>query len=114
MQHTRDFKDHAILHFDFTFSSFQVDVVVCTAGGIEEDFMKCLAPTYLGDFKMKGSELRRQGVNRLGNLLIPNNNYCLFEDWFSPILNAMTDEQVMLSSPCQAHSTIASHLAMKF
>ena len=25
-----------------------VDVVVSTAGGIEEDFIKCLAPTYIG------------------------------------------------------------------
>ena len=72
----------------------QVDVVVCTAGGIEEDFMKCLAPTYLGDFKLKGTDLRAKGVNRLGNLLIPNSNYCLFEDWFNPILTAVTDEQV--------------------
>lgn len=71
-----------------------VDAVVTTAGGIEEDFIKCLAPMYLGDFKLKGSELRAKGINRLGNLLIPNRNYCLFEDWLSPILHKMTDEQV--------------------
>lgn len=71
----------------------QVDVIVSTAGGIEEDFMKCLAPTFLGDFKLKGRDLRANGVNRLGNLLIPNQNYCLFEDWVNPILNAMADEQ---------------------
>ncbi len=70
-----------------------VHCIVTTAGGIEEDFIKCLAPTYLGDFKLKGSELRVQGVNRLGNLLIPNENYCKFEDWVMPILNAMADEQ---------------------
>src|SRR5205814_550404 len=29
-----------------------------------------------------------------GNLLIPNENYCVFEDWVTPILNAMADEQV--------------------
>ena len=61
-----------------------------SAGGVEEDFIKCLAPTYLGDFKLKGVELRAKGVNRLGNLLIPNANYCLFEDWISPILHKMT------------------------
>ena len=68
-------------------------MIVTSAGGVEEDFMKCLAPTFLGDFKLKGSELRATGVNRLGNLLIPNENYCLFEDWVTPILNAMADEQ---------------------
>jgi deoxyhypusine synthase len=71
----------------------KVDVIVSTAGGIEEDFIKCLAPSYLGDFRLKGKELRANGVNRIGNLLVPNANYCLFEDWLNPILNSMTDEQ---------------------
>lgn len=71
-----------------------VQAIVTTAGGVEEDFIKCLAPTYMGDFKLNGAELRRKGVNRLGNLIVPNENYCLFEDWVNPILNAMTDEQV--------------------
>ncbi len=69
-----------------------VDCLVTTAGGIEEDFIKCLAPTYMGDFKMKGHELRSKGVNRIGNLLVPNQNYCLFEDWLTPILHKMSDE----------------------
>jgi deoxyhypusine synthase len=71
-----------------------VDVVISTAGGVEEDFIKCLAPTYVGDFKLKGSDLRANGVNRLGNLLVPNDNYCKFEDWVCPLLHKMTDEQV--------------------
>ncbi len=60
---------------------------------MEEDFIKCLAPTLLGDFKLKGSDLRTQGLNRLGNLLIPNENYCRFEDWLMPILVQLTKEQ---------------------
>ena len=31
-----------------------VDCLVTTAGGIEEDLIKCLAPTYLGDFALDG------------------------------------------------------------
>lgn len=31
-----------------------VDVLVSTAGGIEEDFIKCMAHTYTGDFALKG------------------------------------------------------------
>jgi hypothetical protein len=46
-----------------------VDVVVTTAGGIEEDFIKCMAPTYMGDFAHKGLELRKQVRLRL--LLLP-------------------------------------------
>ncbi|XP_066944724.1 probable deoxyhypusine synthase [Macrobrachium rosenbergii] len=70
-----------------------VDCLVTTAGGVEEDLIKCLAPTYLGDFYLKGKSLRLKGINRIGNLLVPNNNYCKFEDWVMPILEAMLEEQ---------------------
>lgn len=64
-----------------------------TAGGIEEDIIKCLAPTYLGSFSLPGKELREAGLNRIGNLVVPNDNYCAFEDWLTPILDAMLVEQ---------------------
>ena len=56
-----------------------IDCIVASAGGIEEDFIKCLAPTFLGDFSLPGRELRDKGINRIGNLLVPNNNYVKFE-----------------------------------
>jgi len=70
-----------------------VDVLVTTAGGIEEDLIKCLNPTYIGSFKHRGKELRSRGINRIGNLYLPNKNYCDFEDWILPILHKMHDEQ---------------------
>ncbi|KAK3436315.1 hypothetical protein EUGRSUZ_C00926 [Eucalyptus grandis] len=70
-----------------------VDVVVTTAGGIEEDLIKCLAPTYKGDFSLPGALLRSKGLNRIGNLLVPNDNYCKFEDWIIPIFDQMLREQ---------------------
>lgn len=70
-----------------------VDVIVTTAGGIEEDFIKCLAHTYLGDFSLSGKDLRQKGINRIGNLLVPNDNYCKFENWLMPILDQMVLEQ---------------------
>ncbi|XP_042235828.1 probable deoxyhypusine synthase isoform X1 [Homarus americanus] len=70
-----------------------VDCIVTTAGGVEEDIIKCLAPTYLGDWYLKGKDLRVKGFNRIGNLIVPNNNYCKFEDWMMPKLTAMLEEQ---------------------
>lgn len=70
-----------------------VDFIVTTAGGIEEDLMKCFKPHLIGDFSLSGIELRKSGINRLGNLLIPNDNYCYFEEWIVPILDAMYKEQ---------------------
>ncbi|XP_031252364.1 deoxyhypusine synthase [Pistacia vera] len=71
-----------------------VHVVVTTAGGIEEDLIKCLAPTYKGDFSLPGAQLRSKGLNRIGNLLVPNENYCKFEDWIIPIFDQMLKEQI--------------------
>lgn len=67
--------------------------MVTTAGGIEEDFIKCLGSTYLGEFDLDGAGLRKKGMNRIGNLVVPNDNYCKFEDWLTPILDQMLKEQ---------------------
>ncbi|KAJ6484993.1 Deoxyhypusine synthase [Mycena vitilis] len=71
-----------------------VSVLVTTAGGIEEDFIKCLGKTYLAEFNLDGADLRKRGMNRIGNLIVPNDNYCKFEDWLTPILDAMLAEQL--------------------
>jgi deoxyhypusine synthase len=70
-----------------------ISAVVTTAGGIEEDLIKCLGDTYLGDFALPGKKLRDDGLNRIGNLIVPNDNYCKFEDWIVPILDKMLEEQ---------------------
>ncbi|CAN6456995.1 unnamed protein product [Victoria cruziana] len=70
-----------------------VDVLVTTAGGIEEDLIKCLGPTYRGEFSLPGAYLRSRGINRIGNLMVPNDNYCKFEDWIMPIFDQMLQEQ---------------------
>ncbi|KAH8906863.1 Deoxyhypusine synthase [Coniochaeta sp. PMI_546] len=70
-----------------------VSAVVSTAGGIEEDFIKCLGDTYLSSFSANGADLRKKGLNRIGNLVVPNDNYCAFEDWVVPILDKMLEEQ---------------------
>lgn len=66
---------------------------MATAGGVEEDFIKCLAPTYVGSFELDGKLLREKGINRIGNLLVPNDNYCKFENWVLPLLDEMLADQ---------------------
>ena len=77
----------------FLVQNNMVDVIVTTAGGIEEDIIKCFEHTYMGDFKLSGKALRKKGINRIGNLLVPNKNYCKFEDWVAPLISKMHDEQ---------------------
>lgn len=64
----------------------KVGVLVTTAGGIEEDIIKCLGDFKLGDFRLSGEVLREKGINRAGNILVPNSRYCAFEDFVVPIL----------------------------
>lgn len=40
-----------------------------------------------------GKDLRARGLNRTGNLLVPNGNYCKFEEWIMPILRKMAEDQ---------------------
>ena len=68
-----------------------VDVCVITAGGIEEDIIKCLKPTYCANFNYKGQVLRESGYNRIGNLVISNENYELFEEWFNKSLDLLVE-----------------------
>lgn len=71
-----------------------IDVVVTTGGGVEEDLIKCMGKTYIGRFDMDGATMRDSGLNRIGNLFIPNDNYCNFEEWLKPRLDEMHRQQV--------------------
>ena len=66
--------------------------MVTTAGGVEEDLIKCLSPTYKGNFSLPGTHLRSKGLNRIGNLLVPNDNYCKFEDWIISMFDQTLEE----------------------
>ena len=79
--------------FRFLVERKMVDVVVTTAGGIEEDFIKCLGDFILGDFKASGKELRDKAINRIGNIFVPNSRYVKFEKWVMPILEELYQEQ---------------------
>src|SRR3989344_6552570 len=66
-----------------------VDVIVTTAGGVEEDLIKCINPFLLGDFTASGKELREKGINRTGNIFIPNDRYVEFEKFFVPLIEKL-------------------------
>ena len=70
-----------------------VHVIVTTAGGVEEDIIKTLKPFILGDFRLDGSKLRSKGINRIGNILVPNDRYIEFEKVFTKLLRELHEEQ---------------------
>ena len=71
----------------------KIDVFVTTAGGIEEDIIKCLGDFKLGEFSASGELLREKGVNRTGNIFVPNSRYIAFEKFMNPLLEKIYKEQ---------------------
>ncbi|MEK6908956.1 MAG: deoxyhypusine synthase [Nanoarchaeota archaeon] len=67
----------------------RVNVLVTTCGGIEEDIIKCLGSFKLGEFDADGFELRQKGINRIGNIFVPNSRYVAFEKFVQPILEEL-------------------------
>src|SRR3989344_180799 len=71
----------------------KVNVCVTTCGGDEEDIIKCLGDFVLGEFDADGKELRKKGINRIGNIFAANNRYVKFEEFMQPILKELFEEQ---------------------
>lgn len=71
-----------------------VDVLVTTAGGIEEDIIKTIKSFMLGKYEADGSELRKRCVNRIGNIYVPDKYYVEFEEKIMiPFLKELHERQ---------------------
>ena len=71
-----------------------VDVVITTCGTADHDLARTWKDYYHGEFETDDVELHRLGVNRLGNVLVPNESYgIVLEKKLRPWLRAMFKEQ---------------------
>lgn len=71
------------------------DVIVTTCGTLDHDIARCSAPYHRGAFHMDDADLHRRGVNRLGNILVPNASYgILLEEKVQPLLRGLWEEGV--------------------
>jgi deoxyhypusine synthase len=52
-----------------------VDIIITTCGTLDHDVARCHRDYYRGSFVMNDSKLHHEGVNRLGNVLVPNDSY---------------------------------------
>ncbi|MFH0978864.1 MAG: deoxyhypusine synthase [Candidatus Woesearchaeota archaeon] len=71
-----------------------VDVLVTSAGGIEEDIMKCLRPFHIGSFDIPGKYLLERGVHRTGNLLVPTDCYTYLEEFMEQVFKNLEGKTV--------------------
>ena len=54
-----------------------VDVIITTCGTLDHDLARTWKNYYHGDFFMDDADLRHKGINRLGNVLVPDESYGL-------------------------------------
>jgi len=82
-----------------------VDVIITTCGTLDHDLARVWRKYYHGDFLMDDADLHRKGINRLGNILIPNESYgIVLEQKMQPILNEIySSGKKSLSSRELAH-----------
>jgi deoxyhypusine synthase len=72
-----------------------VDVIITSGGTIDHDMARCWRNYYRGSFVMNDTKLHQQGVNRLGNVLVPNDSYgTIIEQKMQTLLQNLWDEGV--------------------
>jgi len=66
-----------------------VDVIITTGGSIDHDLIRTGKSYLKGDFSLDDSDLHKRGVNRLGNILIPNDRYVFLEKRMQAIFSEL-------------------------
>jgi len=76
-----------------------VDVIITTCGTLDHDLARTWRDYYHGDFYMDDAELRREGINRLGNVLVPDESYGLvLEERLIPMFEEILEGRNSIST----------------
>jgi deoxyhypusine synthase len=76
-----------------------VDVIITTCGTLDHDLARTWRDYYHGDFYMDDAELRREGINRLGNILVPDESYGLvLEERLLPMFEEILEGKNSIST----------------
>lgn len=58
-----------------------VDVLITTSGSLAEDVIKTAKPFKMGEWDADEASLRKEGINRLGNIFVPSDRYVWLEEY---------------------------------
>jgi len=85
-----------------------VDVIVTTCGTLDHDLARTYRKYFHGDFDLDDIALGRQGLNRLGNVIVPNECYGeILEAKVLPWLSEIEEERAISSdSPWNGFGTV--------
>lgn len=75
------------------------DVIITTCGTLDHDLARAWRDYYHGKFLMDDRELHKKGINRLGNVLVPNESYGLIiEEKMKQFLEQIQHDKKELST----------------
>lgn len=71
------------------------DVIITTCGTLDHDVARCWKNYYRGLFVMNDAKLHKEGINRLGNVLVPNESYgMIIEEKMQALLQSLWKEGI--------------------
>jgi len=72
-----------------------VDIIITTCGTLDHDLARSYKDYYIGEFRMDDVKLKDSEVHRLGNVLIPFDNYGgIIQEKMREFLNSLKDKGV--------------------
>jgi deoxyhypusine synthase len=66
-----------------------VDVIITAGGSLDHDLIRSAKKYELGDFMMDDAKLHKEGTNRIGNILVPNECYEYLEGFMQETFEEM-------------------------
>ena len=70
-----------------------VDAIITSCGTLDHDVARCWKNYYKGSFLMNDANLHQRGINRLGNVLVPNDSYgTIIEAKMQKLLQSLWEE----------------------
>ncbi|MEM3625020.1 MAG: deoxyhypusine synthase [Candidatus Bilamarchaeaceae archaeon] len=74
-----------------------VDIIITTGGSIDHDIIRAEKPYLIGDFSADDSTLHKKGVNRIGNIFVPNDRYVLLEKRITALFSELYQKKRIVS-----------------
>ncbi len=74
-----------------------IDAIITTGGSLDHDLIRSEKSYLLGDFHADDRELHRKGVNRIGNILVPNDRYEFLEKRMQQIFEKLYSKNKTIS-----------------
>ena len=73
--------------------SGKIKAIVTSSGSIDEDIIRAKLPYLQGSFEADDAKLGKEGINRMGNIFVPNDRYEYLEQWTSKVLEGIYKER---------------------